>query len=316
MIDYDVIIPTHNHAQFIEQCLTSVVNQTIQPKTIIIVNDNSTDHSETLINKFISTNKKINIVLFNNKIQLGPGQSRNIGISMSRSKYLSFLDSDDIWYANKIEEQQKKFLEPNFDNLGIVYCNHVFIKNNKKYFDLTTYQKSRLRGYIFYNLFSGNKISGSCSSILCKREIFNSCGVFDKDYYYVEDWEFFLRVAKKYNFDFVDKYLLEIRIHEKNRSKLLNYEILKQSRIKINQLFNDKKTPIEMKIFLLNELKISDFKIYYNKLRQYRLFRSIIKKSSTLILYIFGAKIHYKIKLLCRKIITIIITKKFEKEFR
>ena len=62
MIDYDVIIPTHNHAQFIEQCLTSVVNQTIQPKTIIIVNDNSTDHSETLINKFISTNKKINIV--------------------------------------------------------------------------------------------------------------------------------------------------------------------------------------------------------------------------------------------------------------
>jgi glycosyltransferase involved in cell wall biosynthesis len=315
MIDYDVIVPTHNHAKFIEQSLTSIVNQTIQPKTIIIVNDNSTDHSETLINKFISANKKINIVLFNNKIQLGPGQSRNIGISMSRSKYLSFLDSDDIWYANKIEEQQKRFLDPNFNNLGIVYCSHVFINNNKKYFDLTTFQKAQLRGYIFYNLFSGNKISGSCSSVLCKREIFNSCGVFNNDYHYVEDWEFFIRVAEKYNFDYVDKYLLEIRIHDTNRSKLLNEKILKQFKKKIDELCKNKNTPIEIKKILINELKISSFKTHYNRLRQYRLFRSIIKNSSALILYIFGNKIHYKIKLLCRKILTIIITKKFEKEF-
>jgi glycosyltransferase involved in cell wall biosynthesis len=306
MIDYDVIIPTHNHDKFIEASLRSVLNQSIKPKTIIVVNDNSTDHTETLIKKIISNNKKVNFKIVNNKIQLGPGACRNLGIDISSAKYIAFLDSDDIWHANKIEKQLKKFTDPNFNNLGIVYCNHIFIKDNKKYFNLTSYQKAQLRGYIYYNLFSGNKISGSCSSILCKSEIFNTCGKFNDNYFYVEDWEFFIRVAEKYNFDFVDEYLLEIRVHELNRSKISNKIIAKQFKEKVEELLNAKDTPNEIKEILNNELKITKFKRYYNKLREFKLFRSIIKNLSKLILYVSNDVIHYKIKLLCRKIIIII----------
>ena len=307
MIDYDVIIPTHNHAKFIEASLGSVLNQTIKPETIIVVNDNSTDHTDTLLKKIISINKKFNFKLVNNKIRLGPGACRNLGIAMSSAKYIAFLDSDDIWHANKIEEQLKKFIDPNFNNLGVVYSSHIFIKDNKKYFNLTSYQKAQLRGYIFYNLFSGNKISGSCSSILCKSEIFNTCGKFDDNFYYVEDWEFLIRVAEKYNFDFVDEYLLEIRIHELNRSKISNQIVGQQFKKKIEELLDAKNTPNEIKKVLINELKITKFKWYYNKLREFELFRSIIKNLSKLILYVSNDVIHYKIKLLCRKIIIIII---------
>ena len=101
--------------------------------------------------------------------------------------------------------------------------------------------------------------------------------------------------------------MLEIRVHESNRSKISNKIVGKQFKKKVEELLDAKDTPNEIKEILINELKITKFKRYYEKLREFKLFRSIIKNLSKLILYVSNDVIHYKIKLLCRKIIITIL---------
>lgn len=225
--DYSVIIPTKDQSIYLEDSINSVLNQTISPREIILINDNSEDdtlqRSETI---FKNRNFK-NFKILNNHVSLGPAKSRNIGIMNNKSEFVAFLDSDDYWEKTKIEEQFKKFEKPNFLNLGIVYTSHNFLINNKIRSNFNNSQIAKYRGYLFYKLLTGNYVSGSCSSVLCKKEVFEICGNFseNKEDFYIEDWELWTRISKKFNFDFVDKKLLTIRIHNKNRSSTTSYDI-------------------------------------------------------------------------------------------
>ena len=225
--DYSVIIPTKNQSIYLEDSIHSVINQTVSPREVILINDNSED--DTLEKcKIIFENlnfKKFRI--FSNQVSLGPAKSRNIGIMHNKSKFIAFLDSDDYWEKTKIEEQFKKFNNPNFLNLGVVYTSHNFLINNEIDPNFNNSQNAKYNGYLFYKLLTGNYISGSCSSVLCKKEVFEVCGNFseNEDDFYVEDWELWTRISKKFNFDFIDKKLLTIRVHDKNRSSETSYQV-------------------------------------------------------------------------------------------
>lgn len=98
-----VIITNYNYSRYLKQCLDSVINQTYPFIEIIIVDDNSTDNSKGIINEYFSLND--NIFPIYNNINLGVIESRNIGIEKSNGKYICFLDADDYWSLDKIEEQ-------------------------------------------------------------------------------------------------------------------------------------------------------------------------------------------------------------------
>ena len=105
----DVIITNFNKAKFLEECINSVIHQTYKNWKLYIIDDNSNDHSLEIINKF-SDLENINIIkLSKNK---GPSFCRNYGMRISKSKYISFLDSDDGWAKDKLEKQIS-FLEKN-----------------------------------------------------------------------------------------------------------------------------------------------------------------------------------------------------------
>ena len=225
--DYSVIIPTKNQSIYLEDSINSVLSQTISPREIIIINDNSEDDTLQKCEIIFENRNFKNFKIFNNQVSLGPAKSRNIGIMNNKSEFIAFLDSDDYWEKTKIEEQFKKFEKPNFLNLGIVYTSHNFLINNKIRSNFNNSQIAKYRGYLFYKLLTGNYVSGSCSSVLCKKEVFEICGNFsenNKDFY-IEDWELWTRISKKFNFDFVDKKLLTIRIHDENRSSITSYNI-------------------------------------------------------------------------------------------
>ena len=225
--DYTVVIPTKNQSIYLKDSINSVINQTVSPKEIIIINDNSEDRTIEECEIIFKNKNFENFRIFNNHVSLGPAKSRNIGIMNNKSKFIAFLDSDDYWENTKIEEQFKKFENPNFLNLGIVYSSHNFLINNKIRRNFNNSQNAKYNGYLFYKLLTGNYISGSCSSVLCKREVFEICGNFseNENHFYVEDWELWTRISKKFNFDFIDKKLLTIRVHDKNRSLETSYEV-------------------------------------------------------------------------------------------
>lgn len=99
MKKFSIIMPAYNVAEYIENSILSVLNQTSKNYELIIVEDCSTDHGKTLekINQF-----KENIHFIQNAHNLGLGGARNEGIKVAQGEYLLFLDSDDILYDNTI----------------------------------------------------------------------------------------------------------------------------------------------------------------------------------------------------------------------
>ena len=92
-----VIIPVFNNEYYLTDCLNTVINQTLENIEIICIDDGSTDNSSIIIQIYSEFDKRIISLTQTNQ---GSGISRNRGIKYSRGKYISFMDSDDLYYDN------------------------------------------------------------------------------------------------------------------------------------------------------------------------------------------------------------------------
>ena len=97
-----VITPIHNDWKNILKVVESVAGQTVKVKEHIIINDGSTDGVEELIS---SLQEKFPHLIYLEQERKGPGPARNYGINMARGRYIAFLDSDDWWFPEKLENQ-------------------------------------------------------------------------------------------------------------------------------------------------------------------------------------------------------------------
>lgn len=100
-------MPAYNSQATIKESIASVLNQTYQNFELIIINDNSSDATLSIITNFCHDKR---ILVINNENNMGVAQSRNRGLEMASGEIIAFLDSDDIWYPNKLEEQYNCFL--------------------------------------------------------------------------------------------------------------------------------------------------------------------------------------------------------------
>ena len=122
MTDISVIIPVYNGEKYIRKCLDSVINQTKKEIEIVVVNDGSTDNTESIIKEY--KDKRITYFKNNNH---GIGYSRNFGVSKSSGKYIMFLDSDDYIDKDECKLLYEKCLE---DDLDISICDFYKVYNN------------------------------------------------------------------------------------------------------------------------------------------------------------------------------------------
>ncbi len=102
MIKVSIIIPFNNVEQYIEQCLDSVVNQTLKDIEIILINDASFDKSREKIERYINGDNRIKIIDL--KERKGQGFARNRGIEIAKGEYIGFVDSDDFIEKNMFEK--------------------------------------------------------------------------------------------------------------------------------------------------------------------------------------------------------------------
>ena len=107
MIKLSIIVPVYNVAEYLERCLNSLINQTLNEIEIICVNDGSTDNSLCILKKFAELDKRIKIINQKNK---GLSGARNTGIKLVQGEYFGFLDSDDwvdLDYFEKLYKRAK-----------------------------------------------------------------------------------------------------------------------------------------------------------------------------------------------------------------
>ena len=253
----DVVIPAYNADAFISRTLESIAKQTYPINRIIVVNDGSTDETQARVLEFTRTHPNMNTVLLN-QTNAGLSAARNTGIKHSAADYIALLDADDLWAPEKLFKQIQVLTHSIWPKLGVVYCAYQII--NKQ--GLVVASNSRdvirpsLRGNIYKKLLLGNFISGSGSSVLIKRSVFSDVGLFDQDLRACEDWDMWMRIAKQYQFDFINEPLVSIRIHQNNMQKD-GMRMLSAELMVLNKFFDqgDKNTFLLWKIrtFLLNK---------------------------------------------------------------
>lgn len=181
-------MPNFNKSEYIEESINSVINQTFIDWNLILVDDYSTDQSRRIIEKF-KNNEKINVIfLQKNK---GVSFSRNLAIRHSKAKYISFLDSDDIWDLNKLENQIS-FMEKN--NYNFTYTSYVpFTSFNKiKDYKKTVVPKKK---YSFKDIILDTSI-GTSTMIIKKSSIGNTKFPKIKSF---EDYPFKYKILKNIN---------------------------------------------------------------------------------------------------------------------
>ena len=98
-----VITPAYNCAEYIDECIESVLNQTYQNWEMLIVDDKSTDNTQSIVESYAKKDHRIK--LFNQEKNAGAAAARNKALELSQGRFVAFLDSDDAWKPNKLERQ-------------------------------------------------------------------------------------------------------------------------------------------------------------------------------------------------------------------
>ena len=201
-----VIIPTYNRANFIKRAIDSVLIQNYENIEIIVVDDASTDNTESVVKGI----KDSRIIYVKNDRNLGVSASRNKAIGMAKGEVIAFLDSDDYWLENKLKKQVAKLFSGR--DIGLVYTGERFIDDRGK---ILREEIPRYSGYIYDVLLAKNFISPSSSIV--RKDVLDDVGLFLEDLDYREDHELWLRISKKYKIDYVPEILTVRYIHSGGR---------------------------------------------------------------------------------------------------
>lgn len=100
MADVSIIVPIYNDEKYLEDCLNSLINQTLKSIEIICVDDGSTDSSLEILKRYEKIDSRIIVLQQSNQ---GAGVARNNGLKIAKGEYLLFLDSDDVFELNMSE---------------------------------------------------------------------------------------------------------------------------------------------------------------------------------------------------------------------
>ncbi|GGH84227.1 glycosyltransferase involved in cell wall biosynthesis [Pullulanibacillus pueri] len=251
-----IVVPTFNRGRNISITINSILNQSYKHFELIIVDDASTDDTESIVKNI--TDKRIKYIKL--KENTKGTKPRNIGISLSKGEFITFLDSDDQWIPYKLEKQLNFILDSNLDSSKIMCFTGLLVKDG----DSTQLRKNKslsLKEDIMdYILVGKNTVQTSTymiSSSLAKATLFNS------NLKKHQDWDFCLRLRNNNaQFLYYDECLTVWNVGDRDDRISNSY---KNSHVSENWLRDNEEKLSEKAKWAFVVLIIVDNLIYKNK---------------------------------------------------
>jgi glycosyltransferase involved in cell wall biosynthesis/SAM-dependent methyltransferase len=195
-----VVIPTYNRLQLLRRAVNSVMSQTMGAFELIIVDDGSKDLTSSWVRSL--ADKRIRFV--QHQINQGQNAALNTGIALARGRYLAFLDSDDEWLPNFLQEFIDAFHSD--PEIGAVYCHagaRMLDGTLKSFYTFT------LSGYVYSEALAQGYLSHMIT-LMIKRSCLKIVGDFDPQFTVCQDDDFCFRVAKHNKVKLIPKILAVI----------------------------------------------------------------------------------------------------------
>ncbi|HAS6964901.1 TPA: glycosyltransferase [Vibrio parahaemolyticus] len=179
-----IVMPTYNSSKTIKHTLDSVMCQTYRHYELIIVDDFSDDFEE--LKAIVDGYNDSRIMLYQQERNMNGAAARNRGVSLSSYEAICFLDSDDIWYPEKLERQVKNFKSNSvvFSKTCIAYSHEL----DRRYFVKSQFDENKSVAENLFGELNHNLILQTSSLMVCK-EIYLKCGGFDESLYRHQDFQ-------------------------------------------------------------------------------------------------------------------------------
>lgn len=217
-----VIIPVYNVEKYLEQCIKSIINQNFEDMEILLIDDGSTDSSGRICDEYKEKDSRIKVI---HKKNGGLSDARNAGIKEAIADYLLFLDSDDYWMDNSLNEINKCITDDTeviflsmakfFDRSGTMERNFEYLDKNKI--------KNKSKKEVFKYLSEINKFPASaCTKLVSRKTIIDNNLFFEKGLLSEDiDWSIrLLLCCKQFDVCNVDFYIYRKQQSESITSKV------------------------------------------------------------------------------------------------
>jgi glycosyltransferase involved in cell wall biosynthesis len=211
-----VIMPCFNHARFLRDSAEGILGQSEPDLELIIVDDCSSDNSWEIIQGITKLDRRVKAI--RHARNHGASRSRNDGLRVATGKFIGFCDADDIWERNKLQVQIG-LLQANTD-YHVAYCDAAIVDENGsptgQRFGQRFVPPTNPSGWLFPDLIRGNFIN--MQSVLLRKECVDRVGWFDEGIKWVEDWWYWVKLSRHYQFLYDPAALAKYRVHRKSTS--------------------------------------------------------------------------------------------------
>jgi len=210
-----VSLVTYNHERFIAAAIESVLAQTFDDWELIVVNDGSTDATSACAHTF--TDPRIIVIDQENE---GPGAATNRAITEARGKYIALMSGDDVCLPDRLHAQLRTY---ETGDRRVLFGGSTYIDDNGNpvagnHFASELFEfEPRSTAQILERFFTqGNFLNGVTT--FSEREVFLESGLYDPILYQTQDWDLWVRLAKRYPIQIVPDPVLKYRVHPGNLS--------------------------------------------------------------------------------------------------
>jgi len=208
-----VITPTYNHAEELPRAINSVLAQTFEDFEYIVVDDASTDDTESVVDSYDDER----ILYIRHEENMGGSAARNTGIEQARGRYIAFLDADDEWLPEKLAAQVE-CLEERTDEWVAVHCKYQSIRSgaDRSLRKVISHilrvigegppePNARSGGEELIREVLTKRLSISGSTPMVRTDTVNKINGFDSSFSRHQDIEFLIRILKQWKLAFVDE---------------------------------------------------------------------------------------------------------------
>lgn len=232
-----IITVVFNNEKTIKDAIESVLKQTYENIEHVVIDGNSSDKTVSIIRKY--ENK---LGFFNSEKDNGIYDAMNKGILAANGDVIGILNSDDLYQDDTvIQTVMNQFLQN--PTLDIVYGDLVYVKS-----DNVNKIVRHWKSYSYYNSFFENGNVPPHPSLFVRRSVYQKAGLFDLDFKLAADYEFMLRIFKKYNFNskYINRVIVKMRLGGATNQSFLN---IKRQNIEILNAW--KKNSLRIPILLM-----------------------------------------------------------------
>lgn len=209
-----VNVTTFNRSHLLSRCINSVLNQSYTNCEVNIIDDCSSDDTQTILRIFVQKDDRVKF--FTHNKNLGNAEARNTALKHCNGKYVAFMDDDDEWIdTDKLKKQVQIFESAKINNLGIV-CTSVRLHSDKIRFKDKIVQKPK---NLFSHILSGNGLIYS-PTVMTKRDVMIEVGGFDVNLQRGVDSDFYRSCILKFGYNVYFMSDITTAVHEYGKDRM------------------------------------------------------------------------------------------------